>query len=478
MATKAEKSGLEKLLGVFTDVESGEGGTALLLTFNIFLLLTAYYVIKPVRAGLILTMESGAEYKSYMGGVIAIALLGAVPLYTSFAKKLPRNTLVVGVTLFFVSHLGIFYVLSSVASVKPYLGLIFFLWVGIFNMMVIAQFWAFANDIYTQEQGKRLFALIGIGASSGAALGSAIAKFIIPVIGLFQMLLVAGALLSVCAFITQVVHKRELNAARAAQKDVKSQLKVTVAGSSSDLKEQVLKAKKATEEAKKQGAFGMVFKYRYLLLMAAFSLLFTFINTNGEYILDTIVSDAAKAKVASGEISKADMGNWIGAWFGDFFLYVNILGVALQSFVVSRLVKFGGVKWALLFFPVIALFDAVALAAVPILLTVRIGKTVENASDYSVNNTARNMLWLPTTKAMKYQAKQAVDTFFVRMGDVASALLVALFSLLSLTGARPFAITNIVLVAVLLYVCRLILKEEKVLKKMREDGDLIDTDDL
>ena len=74
-----ERSALDKLLGVFTDVKAGEGPTALLLALNVFLLLTAYYFIKPVREALILAMKSGAEYKSFMGGAIAIALLFAVP---------------------------------------------------------------------------------------------------------------------------------------------------------------------------------------------------------------------------------------------------------------------------------------------------------------------------------------------------------------------------------------------------------------
>jgi len=476
--TQPEPSALERLLAIFTDVKAGEGLTALLLTANIFLLLTAYYVIKPVRAALILVMKSGAQYKSYMSGAIAITLLFAVPVYARFAKKLPRNRLVVGVTLFFISHLGIFYALSRFESAQASIGLVFFLWVGIFNMMVVAQFWAFANDIYTEEQGERLFALIGIGASTGAAAGSAVAKFLIPVLGVYQMLLVCGGVLGLCAFITQVVHVRESRPKQ--RKKIKSQLQVTMSASAEEMKEAVAKLQQKIEakERKKDqaeddtGSFAIVFRYRYLILMAVFSLLFTFVNTNGEYILDAIVSEAAKEKVASGAIEASAKKEWIGAWFGDFFLYVNILGVLLQSFAVSRMVKFGGIKLALLFFPVVALLDATALAIVPALITVRIGKTLENASDYSVNNTARNMLWLPTTRAMKYQAKQAVDTFFVRMGDVSSAVLVYLCAGLMGLGVRVFAITNIVLVAGLLVVCTFILREQKNIKAMKDRGEL------
>ena len=101
---RKNKSLLEKALSVVTDVKAGEGVTALLLAAQIFFLLLAYYLIKPVRDALIVAMPSGPEYKSYMGGAIAIALLFAVPAYSAFARRLPRNRLVVGVTLFFATQ--------------------------------------------------------------------------------------------------------------------------------------------------------------------------------------------------------------------------------------------------------------------------------------------------------------------------------------------------------------------------------------
>ena len=95
MSEARERSLLERGLRVVTRVEAGEGTTALLLTLNVLVLMTAYSAIKPVREGLILAMKSGAEYKSYMGGAIAVALLFAVPAYARFADRVPRNRLVV-----------------------------------------------------------------------------------------------------------------------------------------------------------------------------------------------------------------------------------------------------------------------------------------------------------------------------------------------------------------------------------------------
>jgi AAA family ATP:ADP antiporter len=144
---------------------------------------------------------------------------------------------------------------------------------------------------------------------------------------------------------------------------------------------------------------------------------------------------------------------------------VNVLGVVLQSFVVSRIVKYAGLGAAFFVLPVIALSNSLILLVVPVLAVLRIGKTVENAADYSFNNTVRQMLWLPTTKAMKYKAKQAVDTFFVRIGDVASALLVYGGAGLLSWSVRGFAAVNAVLVGVWLVLAVAIVRENRKLLK-------------
>lgn len=447
-----ERSPLERALSVITEVRAGEGVTALLLTANVFLLLTAYYVIKPVREGLILAIEGGDRYKSYLGAAIAVALLFAVPAYARVSGRVAKHKLVVGVTLFFVSHLVLFFfaalaagtggAASSSFGVKA-LGLGFFVWVGVFNMMVVAQFWAFANDLYTEEQGKRLFALVGIGASVGAVAGAWITKLLVKSLGTNTLLLLAAGILVGCAGLTQVAHRREVRLHRAADEDPPAA---------------VSRAAKDKGAPEKKGAFGLVFEHKYLTLLALFSLVFTFVNTNGEFILSALVKDSA-AEAARAAGAGFDKRSYIAGFYGDFFLWVNILGVLLQTFAVSRIVKLGGLKLAFLILPVIALLDASAVLVLPALAVLRLGKIAENACDYSINNTVRNMLWLPTTTEMKYNAKQAVDTFFVRMGDVASAGLVFVLADRLGLGVRAFSATNVVLVAIWIWLARGILVE-------------------
>ncbi|MGF1509364.1 MAG: NTP/NDP exchange transporter [Myxococcota bacterium] len=434
-----ERSGLERVLSIVTELRPGEGITALLLALNVFVLLTAYYVIKPVREALILAMESGAQYKSYMSAGIALGLLVVVPMYSRYASRVRRNRLVVGVTLFFVSHLAIFYVASQFTWTQSFLGLLFYLWVGIFNMMVVAQFWAFANDVYAEAEGKRIFPLIGLGASIGAAIGSFVSGQLIRVLGTYPMLLVAGLLLSGCALLTHVVHVRESGRPNSAY----------------GVEEEKTDAKPSAPK----GAFAMVLSSRYLILLALFSFIFTFVNTNGEFMLSLLISNTADGLVEAGKIAADAKGQYIGAQYSDFFFYVNILGVLMQMLVVSRLVKYFGLGPSFFILPVIAFLDATAVAILPILTILYVGKILENATDYSLNNTLRNMLWLPTTREMKYRAKQAVDTFCVRMGDVSSAVLVFLGSNLLAFDVRSYALSNVALVGVWLALAWFIVRE-------------------
>ena len=126
--SKRSRNILERFLGLFADVRGGEGVTVLLLGLNVFLLLLLYYIIKTVREPLI-RASGGAEAASYSSAGQALLLLGAVPLYAVLASRFPRRRLINIVTLFFVACLAGFYILAQFNI--PYLGVAFFLWVGI-----------------------------------------------------------------------------------------------------------------------------------------------------------------------------------------------------------------------------------------------------------------------------------------------------------------------------------------------------------
>src|SRR6187549_583127 len=241
----AGKGTLERLLSPIADVRRGEAPSVLLMALTMFLILAAYYMLKTAREVFILS-EGGAEVKSYSSAGQALLLLILVPAYGAFASRVNRVQLVRWVTLFFVANLALF-LLALNAGLR--IGIVYFLWVGIFNVMVIAQFWAFANDLYTEEQGKRLFPLIGVGSSLGAWLGSVRAGQLMETAGPSR-LLVGGA---VCLVVSLVL-------ARIAVRLTDRQAPVAAAGA----------AKPGTPiEDSGVSGFGLVMRDRYLLLIAA-----------------------------------------------------------------------------------------------------------------------------------------------------------------------------------------------------------------
>src|SRR2546427_12273764 len=140
LAVPSEAGLADRLLGMLVDIRRGEGVLALLLTANIFLTLASYYILKTVREALILS-EGGAAVKSYASAAQALLLILVVPCYGWFASRVRRTVLLNSVSLFFISHLLVFYLL---ARFEVHIGVAFFIWLGVFNVLVITQFWAFA----------------------------------------------------------------------------------------------------------------------------------------------------------------------------------------------------------------------------------------------------------------------------------------------------------------------------------------------
>lgn len=277
------------------------------------LILGAYYMLKTAREVFILS-EGGAEVKSYSSAGQAILLLILVPLYGAFASRVNRVQLAQWVTLFFVLNIVLFYVALQAGL---HIGIPYFLWVGIFNLMVIAQFWAFANDVYTPEQGKRIFPLIGVGSSLGAWVGSVRAGQLVETMGPPRLLIGAAVLLVVCTFMVRLID-------RAATRHDK-------AGAP---------AAPADQKLGKGNGFAMIFGNHYLLMIALLTLVLNIVNTSGEYLFGRYVVETANAMHGTGPEAEAARQQFIGSTYSRLFSTVNLVGFILQMFVVSRLFAF------------------------------------------------------------------------------------------------------------------------------------------
>jgi AAA family ATP:ADP antiporter len=417
VASPPDKGPLERLLSPLADVRRGEAPSALLLTLVMFLLLSSYYMLKTAREVFILS-GGGAEVKSYASAGQALLLLLLVPAYGAFAARVRRSTLISCVSLFFTANILLF---ALAARAHFRIGVPYFLWLGIYNVMVVAQFWALANDVYTKDQGRRLFPLIGVGSSLGAWIGSVRAGTLIQAMGPIRLLIGGAAILLVCAGLARIVD-------------------VWATGNQSP-------AQAAAADAPVAGGrsgFGLLLSDRYLGSIALLTVLLNVVNSTGEYLFGRYVVETATAMHGAGEAAAAARGQFIGDAYSRFYSATNFIGLLLQMFAVSAIFRFLGVGRALFIHPLIAGAGYLMMLRAPSFEAMRWLKTADNAVDYSLGNTTRQALWLPTSREAKYKAKQAVDSFCVRAGDVLQAGVVYAGERAAFT-LPVFAVVNLVL---------------------------------
>jgi AAA family ATP:ADP antiporter len=416
------------MLGLAADVRAGEGLTAFLLSVNGFLLLAAYYTIRPLRSALLLPVQiplpgggvlAGAEIQSYTGAILAALFLVIVPIYGSIASRMNRIRLINSVTMFFVITLIGFFFASQAGLHPTVVAVTFFLWMGVFNLMIIAQFWSFANDVYTPEQGKRLFAIVGFGGSVGAIAGALIATYLIGRLGVLPMMLVAAGELLIAIALTNAINRRDQKRPKPAAQATASEKPLGTAG-----------------------GFRLVVGERYLLLIGLLTLTVNIVNTNGNYILNETLAGMARSVIAAGGGGQSE-GQIIGSFMAGTDFWQNVLSMAIQFFLVSRIFKYLGIGGALFILPVLSFMSYGIFAFAPLLSLIRLTKIAENATDYSIQNTVRRALFLPTSREAKYKALQAVETFFWRAGDMLSSVAVLIAIRWLHLSARAFAIVNI-----------------------------------
>lgn len=411
---------VERLAGA--TVGAGEWRAVGRFVAGLFLLLTAYYILKVVREPLILATGSAVS-RSYARATQAAVLVGLVPLYSALANRLAPATLVRYVFLFFAASLLAFVWLGRAGL--P-VGFAFFVWLGIFSTMCIAQFWSLANELLTEAEGERLFPLIAIGGTLGAIAGAQIAARGIGALGPYGLMLLAALLFAGCMACT--AWGARAWRARSAACDTPSG-DAAAPGRSRAIRDP-------------HNGFALLLADRYLLLIACAVLLVNVVNTTGDYMLAELVSRAAEAAAAGSADPEAMRRAWIGTFYGNFQTAISVLTALAQILLVARLFHWAGLERALAVLPAIVLLGYGTVALLPLLGLLAAVKVLENSTEYSLQNTLQQALFLPTSRDAKYKAKAAIDTFVVRAGDVGSAALVWLGARLAL-GVSGFAAVNL-----------------------------------
>ena len=381
---------LDRLLGLFSDVRAGEGGRALLMLVNVFLILVCYYILKTVREPLILATDvpevlqglgihDTAEVKTYASAGQALLLMGFVPAYGWFASSVNRSKLVLGVTLFFVANIVAFAL--GVSANADHIGVYFYIWVGIFSLSIIAQFWSYANDTYSKEAGGRLFPIIAIGSTIGSPIGAWRGR----------------------------AHVR--GAPGGAQHAVSRRRPAAGHGGAVPADRQERQRERPAPAAgpgrgrpRGKNGFALVFASPYIRLIALLLVLLNVVNTTGEFILSHMVTVRAEALLAADPAF--DKGAYIGALLRRLLLLGERRGAGAAG--LRRLAAREAVRARRR--AVRAAADRARLVrdrsrSAPRSSVVRWAKTAENSADYSVMNTAKQLLWLPTTPRGEVQGQ-------------------------------------------------------------------------
>src|SRR5882724_11632786 len=374
---------MKSLFSKIVDVKPEEIRALWLGFIFFFVVLAGYYVIRPVRDNI------GATYFEnlwWMFTVVLIVMIVANARFSAVVSRMSRRKFIPIAYRFFILNLIIFFALMQYMppGKQPWVDGCFFVWVSVFNLFATAVFWGFMTDLFTTEQGKRLFGFIAVGGSLGGVLGPIITTLLVHRVS-------TGVLLLICAGMLEIAAQSvRFFPAEFRRDDSKS-------------------AEDATAEKPIGGKFwdGVthICKSPYLFGLFLFILLYTLTST-WTYFQQSELTRA-------GFVDKAART----AFFAKLDLSVNTLTLLLQIFLTGRLMKFLGVTVTLLFMPVLSLFGFAAMGLVPVLAVLAVFQVARRASTFAFMRPAREVLFTVLRREDKYKAKSFIDTFGYRCGD-------------------------------------------------------------
>lgn len=373
---------MKKLFAKIVDVRPNEV-RALWLGFTFFfVVLAGYYVIRPIRDNI-----GAQQFENlwWMFTVVLVTMIFANALFSAIVSRMSRRRFIPIAYRFFILNLLIFFVLMRYVppGKQPWIDGSFFVWVSVFNLFATAVFWGFMTDLFTTEQGKRLFGFIAVGGSLGGILGPIITTSLVHYVSTGVLLLICAAMLEVAAqsvrFFPAEFRRGDSEARdEAAEKPIGGKFWDGVTN---------------------------ICKSPYLLGLFLFIFLYTLTSTW------TYFQQAELTK--AGFVDKAART----AFFAKLDLSVNTLTLILQIFVTGRLMKFLGVTVTLLFMPVLSLFGFAAIGFAPVLSVLAGFQIARRASTFAFMRPAREVLFTVLRREDKYKAKSFIDTFGYRCGD-------------------------------------------------------------
>jgi ATP:ADP antiporter, AAA family len=397
----------------------GEGSVVLWASAYYFLVLAAYYVLRPIRDDM--GAASGVENLAWLFTGTMLGMLAVHPLYTSLVSKLPRNKFIPLAYRFFIANLVVFYLVfrSVDAAQSVWVGRVFFIWTSIFNLFVVSVFWSLITDIFRPGQGKRLFGIVAIGGTIGAVFGSTITTALVGVTGPLNLMLVSALILELAVRAAKTLDKAEagLRAADAIpvpEASVRVPAPAVAAMAGAAPAPAAAATPSATSGSNSDTVIGggvldgikHIARSPYLLGIASLVLFYTISSTFLYFQQVDIVARVFK-----------DDPTGRTRVFGAMDLAVNILTLLAQLFLTGRVMKWFGVGFALAFLPVVTMLGFGIMAIAPVLSVLIVFQTIRRAGNFAIQRPGREALFTVLPRTDKYKAKNFSDTTVYRFGD-------------------------------------------------------------
>jgi AAA family ATP:ADP antiporter len=379
-----------------------------------FCVLASYYILRPVREAM--AVESGPQTIPYLFIGTFVAMLIATPVFGWVASRFPRRVFLPWVYLFFISNILIFWVVFSQAldADREYvwLGRAFFVWLSVFNLFVVSVFWSFMADIYTREQGRRLFGVIAAGGSIGALLGGVATSALVVRISFENLLPISAALLSLAILCIAQLRKW------------------VVLGHENEITKTA-----ASQEPLGGAALGGIthlFSSKYFIAIAVSSVIASLLGTAlymfAAELVETAIPDS----------------NQQTRFFSNMNVATNALSLIGQMFLVKHVVRRFGIGASLSLLPIISVIGFAVLAFDPVLGVVAVLTVARRALGFGFTKPTTDMLYSVVTPEEKYKTKNFIDTAVYRGGDVVGTWTVKVMAALGIAGISfvmlPFAV--------------------------------------
>ena len=366
-------------------IEAHETRAALASFSFVFILMLAYYTLRPVRDAMA-SDWSDAELSWLWTSTFFISLL-AVALYGSVIARIRFRRIVPGVYGFFSLSFLAFYLGTHVTDNPAYIDKAFYVWLSVFSLFHVSVFWSFMADTFSKDQGKRLFGFIASGASIGAVAGPVFPVFFSATLGVYNLILLAALLLLLIIPVIGYLEKLKREDLHGGQPG---------AGEGSWI----------TSGSNPLGGFADFFTNRYLLGIGLFILLYTVMSTFVYFELKNLLADLDRATRSQ--------------YWGMMDLIVNSLAVVTAMFATNRLALRFGLRVTLALVPVVIVAGWLLVALAPLLPVLMGMQVVRRAGNYAITRPGREMLFTQVSRETRFKTKPVIDIVVYRGGDMLS----------------------------------------------------------